>query len=69
MVKLLAKAKRKMKQVRATVAVIMTILGPKRSAAQPLTCRQSSLSRPPWVPTKRPMIPPAEEPLDKADCH
>lgn len=55
MVRLSAKTKRKMKAVRATMETIMTILGPNRSAAHPLT--------------RRPMIPPADDPFDKADCH
>jgi hypothetical protein len=33
-----AKTERKMKPVRATMAIIMTILGPYRSAAHPLSC-------------------------------
>lgn len=51
----LPKTRMKMKPVSATVAVSMTILGPKRSAAQPLI--------------SSPIMPPAADPLDSADCH
>lgn len=40
-VKLLANTKMKMKPVSATMDTIITIFGPKRSAAQPLTFRSA----------------------------
>jgi hypothetical protein len=59
-----------MKAARQTVETIMTIFGPYLSAAHPLICRrQPDYQVCEGIPTRRPMIPPADAPLLSPDCH